>query len=113
MPHFRYKAVSATGETLEGEMEAADLSQVAVAFLFLPMDALAAALPRTLARLPAGARVIAHEQEPLAGAPPPERSFLVLSRNAVTVAHLWRAGALSSGEQGAILDRKGKGRTGR
>ncbi len=28
MPHFRYKAVSATGETLEGEMEAADQAAV-------------------------------------------------------------------------------------
>lgn len=73
-----------------GDARDVQLDDVTVVLVFLPVDVLATVLDDVLARLPAGARVIAHEQHSL---PPdlraPDRSVAVIAPDAVTVAHRW------------------------
>ena len=74
-----------------GEARAADLSEVTVAFMFLPMDVVVDLVADTLDRLPVGARLIVHEQTPLPDSmsPRPDSSHAVIAGDAVTVAHVW------------------------
>jgi hypothetical protein len=69
----------------------ADLSEIDVVFMFLPMDALTDVIGPTLDAMPAGARLVVHEQTPLSPSvsPPPDASVAVLAADAVTVAHRW------------------------
>lgn len=71
----------------------ADLSSVTVAVMFLPMDVATDLVADLLDRLPAGARLVMHEQTPLPTsiAPSPERSSAIIASDAVTVAHRWTA----------------------
>lgn len=70
-----------------------DLGAVTVALVFLPMDVVPAVVHHTLAALPAGARLVLHEQTPLPNelAVPPEQSVAVIAENAVTITHRWIA----------------------
>lgn len=74
-----------------GDARDRDLSDVTVAFMFLPLDVVAEIVGDTLGRLPPGARLIVHEQTPLPAAisPRPDSSHAVIASDAVTVAHLW------------------------
>lgn len=74
-----------------GDARATDLSEVTVAFMFLPMHVVAELVPETLARLPVGARLIVHEQTALPSklSVAPDRSTAIVTADAVTVAHRW------------------------
>jgi SAM-dependent methyltransferase len=76
-----------------GDARSADLGSPSVVFMFLPIDIVHALLAPTLEQLPHGARLIVHEQSRLPSSidPPPDHSSLVLSDEAVTVAHQWIA----------------------
>lgn len=67
----------------------ADLSGVTVVFLFLPVHALGHLIPTLLERLPAGGRIVAHEQMKFDCFPPPNQSVPVLTSDAITVVHIW------------------------
>lgn len=82
-----------------GDARAADLSTVTVAFMFLPMDVAAELIDTTLASLPPGARLIIHEQTPLAQMTQPDESHAVISADAVTVAHRWNASEQQAGSR--------------
>lgn len=73
-----------------GDARSADLATATVVFMFLPVTALGAILPGVRARLPPGARIVAHEQtRPPANVRADERRAVV-GPNALSVAHLWR-----------------------
>jgi precorrin-6B methylase 2 len=74
-----------------GDARDADLSDVTVAFMFLPLDVVGDIIADTLAQLTPGARLVVHEQTPLPDsmAPRPDSSHAVIARDAVTVAHTW------------------------
>jgi SAM-dependent methyltransferase len=74
-----------------GDAREAVLDDVDVVFAFLPTDVLADLLPSILHRLRPGGRLIAHEQNRLpAGLDPrPTNSSIVVSDDAITVAHRW------------------------
>ncbi len=74
-----------------GDARDTDLSEVTVAFMFLPMGVVAEIVADTLDRLPDGARLIVHEQSPLPDSmtPEPDTSHAVIAADAVTVAHVW------------------------
>ncbi len=76
-----------------GDARSIDVSDVTVAFMFLPMDVIAALVPETLHALPRGARLIVHEQTslPSSMAPRPNESSAIITEDAVTVAHTWVA----------------------
>jgi len=76
-----------------GDARKADLSEVTVAVMFLPMDVAAELVSDLVDRLPADARLLMHEQTPFPTsiAPSPERSSAVIASDAVTVAHRWTA----------------------
>lgn len=76
-----------------GDARGADLSSVTVAVMFLPMDVATELVADLVDRLPAGARLVMHEQTPLPTSitPPPERSAAVIAPDAVTVTHRWTA----------------------
>ena len=67
----------------------ANLDEVSVVFLFLPPATVAGLLPSLLAKLPRGARVIAHEQSPLNVGIVPDKSSPLFASSAMTVAHAW------------------------
>lgn len=75
-----------------GDARGADLSAADVVFVFLPTDVVARLLPSLLSSMRSGARLVAHEQNrlPAESAPAPADSRVVVSENAVTVAHVWR-----------------------
>ncbi len=73
-----------------GEAETAPLDEATVVFLFIPVRALCAYLPKLLSRLKVGTRVVAHEQVALEGAPASDHSSPLISDDALSVAHLWR-----------------------
>ncbi len=79
-------------EVVEGDATGTPVDDITIAFLFLPPDTAAALLPGLLARLPAGARVLAHEQLAVAWPVAPDRSRL-LAEGHLTVAHRWTVGA--------------------
>lgn len=74
-----------------GDARVADISDATVIFVFLPIDVFADLLPRLIAEMKPGARLIAHEQTrtPATLHPPPTDSMVVLGEESVTVAHRW------------------------
>lgn len=80
-------------ELRHGDARNADLSEVTVAFMFLPMPTASSLLASTLAQLPPDARLLMHEQTPLPDSvlPRPDSSTAVVGTDAVTVAHIWRS----------------------
>ncbi|MFK7917753.1 MAG: cyclopropane-fatty-acyl-phospholipid synthase family protein [Ilumatobacter sp.] len=86
-------AVTELVTIVEGDAREIDLSAVSVAFMFLPMDVVAEILDDTLDRLATGARLIIHEQTPLAASisRTPSSSTAIIADDAVTVAHVWTA----------------------
>ncbi|MBF9033475.1 methyltransferase domain-containing protein [Rhodobacterales bacterium HKCCE2091] len=76
-------------EIRDGYAGDADLSEAGIVFLFLPPFLLGPVLRDVMARLPRGARVVAHEQARLRGVPVPDASRPVVAAEAITVAHLW------------------------
>ena len=89
----RVEASPAAGllEIVAGDARTVDLADVSVAFVFLPVDVVADLLPKLLESLPAGARLVMHEQSALPARlqPAPEHSELLVSSAGVTVAHRW------------------------
>lgn len=76
------------------DARSADLSEVTVLFLFLPIDVVEYLLADLLERLPPGARLVVHEQHrlPTSIHPVPNESRAVIGSDSVTVAHRWIAG---------------------
>ena len=73
-----------------GDAAAADLSEVTAVVLFLPMVVAARVVPELLSQLSPGARVVLHEQTPLASTIlSPDAVAAVVAADAVTVAHRW------------------------
>ncbi len=87
-------------EIYQGDARSAPLDGVTVAFMFLPVGVVAELLPATLRRLPAGARLIAHEQNqlPRSISPRPSESIALIAAGAVTVASCWTAPAGEVGD---------------
>lgn len=76
---------------VDGDARNIDVGQVDVVLLFLPMVVAVRLVPNLLQRLSPGARVILHEQSPLAaGLPSPAATRALVSEDGVTVAHVWR-----------------------
>ena len=71
--------------------DAADscVEDASVIFLFLPVESIQKLIPGLIRRLSPGARIIAHEQLPLACQPAPDRSKPLICGSAITVAHIW------------------------
>lgn len=70
-----------------------DVSEVTVVVLFLPMVVAARVVPDLRERLSPGARIVLHEQSPLAGSiPAPDSVSALICDDAVTVAHRWNVG---------------------
>jgi len=74
-----------------GTATAEEIAQADVIFLFQPMSRLAAMLDRIRPHLRPGARILAHEQSPLAPELAPDLAVPVFAANALSVAHVWRA----------------------
>lgn len=68
---------------------AADLAGVTVALAFLPAATLVDLVPRVLRSLPAGARLVVHEQHALDVVPGPERQVPLITSSGASVAHIW------------------------
>ncbi|MEM7275361.1 MAG: methyltransferase domain-containing protein, partial [Actinomycetota bacterium] len=89
-------------EIVAADAAGADLSDVDLAFAFLPPAAFASILAPTLTKLPAGAALLSHEQLPTRFPIEPDRTELVLGHPddatdggagaGITVANLWIAG---------------------
>lgn len=71
----------------------ADLSSATIILVFLPVDVAGELLDDLLAKLPPGGRLVVHEQRGLPASvmatSPPDESQMLLSGDAVTVAHRW------------------------
>ena len=66
------------------------LDDVSVVLLFLPMAVAIRVVPALLSRLPAGARIVTHEQAPLPDSlPAPTSSRALIGIDAVSVGHCW------------------------
>jgi precorrin-6B methylase 2 len=84
-------------EVIEGDASADDpqiatlLADATVVFTFLPIEITALLLPRLVAQLTPGGRVVAHEQLAVEWSIPPDRSELVIGEDAITVASMWRS----------------------
>ncbi len=76
------------------DARSADLGEVTVLFMFLPIDVVEHLLADTLHRLPRGAHLVVHEQNRLPSSirPAPAESRVVIGADAITVAHRWIAG---------------------
>jgi precorrin-6B methylase 2 len=76
---------------VHGDARAVDMTAVTVVVMFLPLDVVAELVEPVLRRLPAGARLVVHEQTPLPATirPAPDSSHAVIADDAVTVVHLW------------------------
>ncbi|QIE47927.1 hypothetical protein G5B38_20145 (plasmid) [Pseudohalocynthiibacter aestuariivivens] len=74
---------------ITGDAAAADIAEATVVFLFHPMTALKPLLDRVRTELRPGARILVHEQSPLAPGLHPDLSVPVFAANALTVAHIW------------------------
>lgn len=90
------EAVSAAGLTdlvaiEHGDAACVSLDDATVVFVFLPADVAGQLLPVIVAGLSPGARVVAHEQHQLPVSIDPEHSAVLVSGDAVTVAHRWVA----------------------
>ncbi len=77
-------------QIVNADAAGADLSEVTVVVLFLPMVVASRVVPDLLVRLPPGARIVLHEQTALAPSlPAPDEVLAVVVDDAVTVAHRW------------------------
>lgn len=76
-------------EIVEGDAASFDVSSATVVFVFLPADVTGSIVDSALSRLPAGARVVSHEQRPILDVTPPDQIVPMLSPQGATVAHLW------------------------
>ncbi|MEM7194008.1 MAG: class I SAM-dependent methyltransferase [Pseudomonadota bacterium] len=72
-----------------GDLRNLDLQRVDVVLLFLPVSALRKLIPELKDRLSAGARIVAHEQRALKKVDIPDRSELIVTSEAFSVAHRW------------------------
>ncbi len=70
---------------------AADVQRANVMFLFQPPETVARLVPKLLQQLPQGGRIIAHEQSRLECDPSASETRPLFSKDALTVAHLWKA----------------------
>jgi SAM-dependent methyltransferase len=70
-----------------GDARSVDLTNVTVAFMFLPVGALVKLLPEVRAHLLPGSRIIVHEQDRLPPTLQPDTTALLASDDALTVAH--------------------------
>ncbi len=77
---------------ITGDARGVGLDDADIVFVFLPTDVVARLLPDLLTTLRPGARLVAHEQNRLpAGLHPlPDERHMVVSEQALTVAHVWR-----------------------
>lgn len=71
------------------DINSASLDQATVVFLFLPVASLRKLIPELQEKLKPGSRIVAHEQRNPRKVPPPDRSELVVTDDAMTVVHLW------------------------
>lgn len=76
-------------EIIEADANETDMSDITVAFAFLPAEATASILPKALAAMPTGSRFVAHEQLTARWPIQPTRSELVVD-GGVTVVSVWR-----------------------
>ncbi|MBF9030987.1 methyltransferase domain-containing protein [Rhodobacterales bacterium HKCCE3408] len=76
-------------EIREGFAEDADLTGATIVFLFLPPYLLRQVFPGVVASLPAGARVVVHEQSALDGLPAPDITRVAVSAEGMTVVQIW------------------------
>lgn len=83
----------AQASIVDGSIEAADLSDATVIFMFLPSYLLAQFLPAVLGKVGPDVRIVTHEQapSPLSGAP--ELSVPIFGQDGITIAHFWRGNA--------------------
>ncbi|WP_272004888.1 SAM-dependent methyltransferase [Roseovarius sp. ZX-A-9] len=81
--------VSGRVRIITGDAADTDISEATVAFLFQPMTILKPLLDRLRGNLRPGARILVHEQSPLAPGLHPDLSVPVFAANALTVAHVW------------------------
>lgn len=73
-----------------GDALAADLREVTVVVLFLPLVVGRRVIPVLLDRLSPGTRIVLHEQSALpSDLPTPQMSMPIITADAVTVAHRW------------------------
>lgn len=77
---------------IHGDARSADLSSATVVVVFLPIDVVADLFAGLIERLPAGTRVLVHEQSRLPSSLRPDSSTLIVGHHAVTVAHVWEVG---------------------
>ena len=75
-----------------GDARRVSVHDADIVFIFLPTDVVARLLPDLLTTMRPGARLVAHEQNRLPAelTPPPDDSCVVVSEQALTVAHVWR-----------------------
>jgi SAM-dependent methyltransferase len=88
------RRIAASGTTglahvQSGDARTADLSDVTVLIVFLPLDVVADLFDELIARLGAGSRVLVHEQSRPPVSLHPDSSTVIVGRNAMTVAHVW------------------------
>lgn len=67
----------------------APIEEATVVFLFLPVSAVSELLPELVRRLPAGSRIVAHEQARAEFTPPPDRVAPLFGAAAVSVGYRW------------------------
>ncbi len=74
-----------------GDARTSALAEADVVFVFLPTDVVGSLLGSLLESMRPGARLLAHEQNrpPADLTPPPDHSEVVVSADALTVAHRW------------------------
>jgi amino acid adenylation domain-containing protein len=75
-------------EIVEGDVREVGVGDATVVFCFLPPHLIERLLPGLLAQLPAGGRIVAHEQLGITWEVPPRESRLVMGEG-ITVAHVW------------------------
>ncbi len=75
-----------------GDVRGVSVHDADIVFVFLPTNVVARILPDLLTTMRPGARLVAHEQNRLPAelTPPPDDSCVVVSEQALTVAHVWR-----------------------
>lgn len=82
--------VSDLVEIRNDDVMKAEIDDATVVFLFLPPQTVSRLLPRLLETLPAGSRVIAHEQSPFETDLPPQESRPLFRSYSLTVASKWK-----------------------
>lgn len=84
----------ARSEVRSALVEETDLAGATLVFMFLPDRVRARLLPGVIARAPAGARIVLHEQQALSGGPKPAASHPVFSGDGISVMHVWQGQAI-------------------